>query len=117
MLPGKRQVNASVTVSQAGPDQFNLEQWNGRYHGVTIGNDNFASCPSVPNPAPPPNTLPQLAVNNHGCNILVVERWGGTAGFDLFDPPQWTTTRLPVEIRPSLAPSTAARSQPMCAVR
>ena len=27
------------------------------------------------------------------------------------------TTRLAVEINPSLAPSTAARSQPMCAVR
>src|SRR5204862_3521678 len=35
MLPGSRQVNASVTVSQAGPDQFNLEMWNGRDHGVS----------------------------------------------------------------------------------
>jgi hypothetical protein len=95
MLPGKRQVNASITVSQAGGSVFNLEMWNGRYHGVTLGNDLFAPCPSVPNPTPPPNTLPQLAVNNHGCNIQVVERWGGPPTFDLFNPPQWTTGSLP----------------------
>jgi hypothetical protein len=97
MQPGKRQVDASVTVSQAGPDQFNLEQWNGRYHGVSLGNDNVAPCPSVPNPTPPPNNLSQLAINNHECNIMVVDRWGGPATFDLFNPPQWTTTTLPVE--------------------
>jgi hypothetical protein len=97
MLPGPRQVNASVTVSQAGPDQFNLEVWNGRYHGPTIGNDNIAYCPSVANPTPPPNTIPQLAVNNHNCNIVVVERWGGPPTFQLFDPPQWTMGGLPFE--------------------
>jgi hypothetical protein len=97
MLPGPRQVNASVTVSQAGPDQFNLEMWNGRYHGPTIGNDNVAYCPSIANPTPPPNTIPQLAVNNHNCNIVVVERWGGPPTFHLFDPPQWTTGSLPFE--------------------
>ena len=97
MLSGKQQVNASVTVSQAGPDQFNLEQWNGRYHGVSLGNDNFAPCPSVRNPTPPPNNLSQLAINNHECNIMVVDRWGGPATFDLNNPPQWTTTTLPVQ--------------------
>ena len=50
MVPGPQRVNASVTVSQAGPYTFNLEQTNGRYHGVSIGNDNQASCPSVLNP-------------------------------------------------------------------
>jgi len=97
MMPGPRQLSASVTISQAGPDQFNLEQWNGRYHGVTIGNDNFAPCPSVANPSPPPATIPQLPINNHECDSMVVNRWGGPAGFDLFNPPQWTTTSLPVE--------------------
>jgi hypothetical protein len=95
MLPGPRQVNASVTVSQAGPYTFNLEQTNGRYHGVSIGNDNFAPCPSVPNPTPPPSSLSQLAINNHECNIMVVERWGGPATFDLNNPPQWTSGSLP----------------------
>ena len=95
MLPGRRQVNASVTVSQAGPYTFNLEQWNGRYHGQTLGNDNFRPCPSVPNPTPPPNNIPQLAINNHECDSMVVEEWGGPAAFDLFNPPQWTIGTLP----------------------
>jgi hypothetical protein len=88
MQPGPRQVDASVTVSQAGPDQFNLEMWNGRYHGVSLGNDNFAPCPTQ-------NGVPQLAINNHECDIMVVERWGGPATFDLNNPPQYTTTTLP----------------------
>ena len=90
MLPGKRQVNASVTVSQAGPNQFNLEMWNGRYHGPTIGNDNVSYCPSIAG-------VPQLAINNTNCNIKVVERWGGPAAFALFNPPQWTTGSLPFQ--------------------
>jgi hypothetical protein len=88
MLPGKRQVNASVTVSQAGGSVFNLEMWNARYHGVSVGNDNFRTCPSI-------SGVPQLAVNNHECNSMVVEEWGGPATFDLFNPPQWTTGSLP----------------------
>jgi hypothetical protein len=74
---------------------FNLEMWNGRYRGPTRGNDKIAYCPSLPNPAPPPNTLPQLAIDNHNCNIVVVDRWGGPPTFDLFNPPQWTTASLP----------------------
>lgn len=89
MLPGPRQVNASVTVSQAGPYTFNLEQWNGRYHGTSLGNDNFRPCPSI-------GGVPQLAINNHECDSIVVEEWGGPAVFDLFNPPQWTTTTLPI---------------------
>jgi hypothetical protein len=89
MVPGPRQVNASVTVSQAGPYTFNLEQWNGRYHGTSLGNDNFRPCPSI-------SGVPQLAINNHECDSMVVEDWGGPATFDLFNPPQWTTTTLPV---------------------
>jgi hypothetical protein len=89
MQPGPRQVNASVTVSQAGPYTFNLEQWNGRYHGTSLGNDNFRPCPSI-------SGVPQLAINNNECDSMVVERWGGPATFDLLNPPQWTTTTLPV---------------------
>ena len=88
MLPGRRQVNASVTVSQAGPYTFNLEMWNGRYHGVSLGNDNFRPCPSI-------GGVPQLAINNHECDSMVVEEWGGPATFDLFNPPQWTIGTLP----------------------
>lgn len=80
LLPGPRQADASVTVSQAGDSVFDLEQWNGRYHGVSPGNDNSQPCPTV-------NGVPQLAVDNHGCDIQVVRRWGGPAGFDLHNPP------------------------------
>jgi hypothetical protein len=89
MRPGPRQVDASITVSQAGGAAFNLEQWNGRYHGVSLGNDNFRPCAAV-------NGVPQLAVNNSGCNAKVVDRWGGPKEFSLTNPPQWTTATLPM---------------------
>jgi len=88
MQPGPRQVDASVTVSQAGPYEFDLEMWNGRYHGVSLGNDNFAPCPTQ-------SGVAQLAINNHECNSMVVERWGGPATFNLTNPPQFITTSLP----------------------
>jgi hypothetical protein len=63
--------------------------WNGRYHGVTIGNDNFRPCPLI-------NNEPQLPINNPGCDITAVNRWGGPPTFNLTNPPQWTTASLPV---------------------
>jgi len=87
---GDAQLDASITVSQAGGSNFALEQWNGRYHGDIAGNDGFAPCP----PAGLTGT-PQLAKDNPGCNTQVPERWGG--GDSLTDPPQWTATTLPIE--------------------
>ena len=89
MLPGPRQVDASITVSQASDSVFDLEQWNGRYHGVSVGNDRFRPCPQV-------NGVPQIALNNPECNIMVVDRWGGPPTFDLRNPPQWTSATLPI---------------------
>jgi hypothetical protein len=89
MRRGPRQVDASITASQYGGSEFKLEQWNARYHGVSPGNDKSQPCRAV-------DGVPQLAINNHGCNTQVVHRWGGPVGFDLFDPPQWTTASLPV---------------------
>lgn len=89
MRPGRQRVDASITVSQAGGSQFNLEQWNARYHGVSPGNDLSQPCRSV-------NGAPQLAINNHDCNTQIPRRWGGPLGFDLNIPPQWTTGTLPV---------------------
>ncbi|PZG17661.1 hypothetical protein [Nonomuraea aridisoli] len=89
MRPGPKRVDASITISQAGGAAFNLEQWNARYHGVSPGNDNVRPCA-------PAGGVPQLAVDNHACNISVVERWGGPAGFSLTEPPQWTSATLPV---------------------
>jgi hypothetical protein len=100
MLPGPRRVNASVTVSQAGPYEFDLEMWNGRYHGVTIGNDNFRPCPLI-------NNEPQLPINNPGCDVTVVDRWGGPPTFNLTNPPQWTTASLPVGVM--IAASTGSK--------
>ena len=88
MRPGKRQLDASITVSQAGGSQFNLEQWNGRYHGPTLGNDRYTPCTTI-------GGVPELAVDNIGCNTQVVDRWGG--GDTLTDPPQWTSASLPME--------------------
>ncbi|WP_127504780.1 hypothetical protein [Actinoplanes solisilvae] len=89
MMPGPRQVDASITVSQAVGSEFWLEQWNARYHGVSAGNDRFRPCPLV-------SAVPQLAVNNPECNTMVVDRWGGPSTFDLRDAPQWTSATLPV---------------------
>lgn len=84
---GKRQVDASITVSQAGGSQFNLEEWNSRYHGLSLGNDRYAGCQRI-------NGQLQIALDNPECNTQVVERWGGDDG--LFDPPQWTQASLPI---------------------
>ena len=84
-----RRVDASLTVSQAGGSQFDLEQWNGRYHGPYPGNDLSQPCPSV-------DGQPQLAIYNHGCNTEIPRRWGGALGFDLRQPPQWTTASTPI---------------------
>jgi hypothetical protein len=45
MLPGPRQVDASVTASQAGPYEFDLEMWNGRYHSVSLGSRHVGFVP------------------------------------------------------------------------
>ncbi|GAB3679404.1 hypothetical protein [Angustibacter aerolatus] len=91
MTAGRRtRVTASVTVSQAGGSQFDLEQWNGRYHGPYPGNDLSQPCPLRP------DGTPQLAVEDHGCNTQVVPRWGGPRVFQLQNPPQWTTSSLPI---------------------
>jgi hypothetical protein len=89
MKPGPRRVAASITMSQTNGDEFDLEQWNGRYQGVSIGNDNLAPCPNI-------NGAAQVSIINHSCDIAVVPRWGGPSGFNLTNPPQWTKTSLPI---------------------
>lgn len=89
MEAGPRQLDASITISQGGDSVFDLEQTNGRYHGEFAGNDGSRPCPAV-------DGVPQLVVNNNACNISVVQRWGGPVGVELTDPPQWTSTTLPI---------------------
>jgi len=87
MQPGPRQLDASITVSQAGGlGQFNIEQYNARYHGVSPGNDRLAPCAPV-------DGVAQLALDNPGCNTRVVDRWKGSDAQN--EPPQWTEATLP----------------------
>lgn len=44
--PGPRRVDASITISQGGANQFWLEAWNGRFHGSSAGNDGIVYCPA-----------------------------------------------------------------------
>lgn len=90
MRRGPKQVTASLTVSQAGGSQFDLEQFNARYHGTFPANDLGQPCPFV-------DGAPQRAVDNPSCNSQVVTRWGGPAAFELRNPPQWTTASLPID--------------------
>ena len=90
MRPGPQQVDTSITMSQGGGSEFDLEQWNGRYHGTVAGNDGSLPCPVKD------NGVPQLAVNRHGCNTRPPARWGNPATFVLRTPAQFTTTSLPV---------------------
>lgn len=89
MRPGPQEVDASITISQAGPFEFDLEQWNSRYHGTFVDNANSDPCPFG-------SGAPQLPTANHNCDITAPPSWGGSSRFRLFDPPQWTHTTLPV---------------------
>lgn len=88
MRPGRKALTASITVSQGREGRFDLEVWNGRYHGVSAGNDGSRPCRPI-------DGVPQIAKNSPGCNTTVVPRWGGPRVFDLHNPPQWTTSTLP----------------------
>lgn len=88
MRAGARSLTASITLSQGREGRFDLEVWNGRYHGVSPGNDGSRPCPPV-------DGVPQIARDNPGCHATVVPRWGGPRVFDVRNPPQWTTASLP----------------------
>ncbi|WP_226343922.1 hypothetical protein [Agilicoccus flavus] len=91
MRPGRRSLDASITLSQGREGRFDLEVWNGRYHGVSAGNDGSHPCPAI-------DGVPQLATDNPGCNTTVPARWNGRSVLPTAsagDPPQWTTSSLP----------------------
>jgi hypothetical protein len=91
MQPGPKRVDASISVSQGGGFAYNLEQWNGRFHGISAGNDGGVECPG-----PNSERLPYSPV---GCNVYPPERWLG------YDPTPWvkqspaqfTSATLPVD--------------------
>lgn len=105
--PGPRRVDASISMSQGGANQFWLEQWNGRYHGVSAGNDGMVYCP-VGNRLPgyvlplgivtAPDTAP-VSIPGSGCDINPPKRWLGydsAAAWIKDFPPQFSTASLPV---------------------
>jgi pyrrolidone-carboxylate peptidase len=75
MQEGKRQLDASMTISQGG-SRMDIEQWNGRYH---TGNDNnnINPCPQSGDRHAP------------SCLITPPTRWVP------FEAPQWTQTTQP----------------------
>lgn len=104
--PGPQRVDASITISQGGANQFWLEEYNGRYHGPSAGNDGIIYCP-VGNRLPgyvlpmgtvtAPDTAP-ISVPGSGCNINPPRRWLGyesAASWIKDFPPQYSKASLP----------------------
>ena len=102
---GPKRVDASITLSQ-GREGFDLEQYNGRYHGGLEGNDGMDYCPA----GQPQNVLAigarfgegvnPITLQGSGCNIVVPQRWYGldTASRWIKDaPPQFSKASFPVE--------------------
>lgn len=103
--PGSQRVDASITISQGGRNQFWLEAWNGRFHGSTEGNDGIIYCP-VRQPLPDyvlplgtvtsPGTSP-ISLSGSGCNTNIPMRWLGYDGpWKQNQPPQFSAGSLPV---------------------
>lgn len=108
MKPGPKRVDASITMSQGGKNIFWLEEYNGRFHGSSAGNDGKVYCPvgtRLPQVMLPLGTLttdgadPITEVGS-GCNTVVQSRWYGSetgAQWKKNDPPQFTKATLPHE--------------------
>jgi pyrrolidone-carboxylate peptidase len=99
MQPGPKRVDGSISVSQGGGFAFNLEHWNGRFHGPSPGNDGVVECPGSNNP------LTRLPYDPPGCNVYPPERWLGYNPRPCNEPvkecwiqhmpPQFTAATLP----------------------
>ncbi|MEF7616751.1 hypothetical protein V4F39_22745 [Aquincola sp. MAHUQ-54] len=104
---GPQRVDASISISQGGANQFWLEQWNGRFHGPSAGNDGMIYCPvgnRLPSYVLPlgtvtaPDTAP-VSIPGSGCDINPPKRWLGyesAASWIKDFPPQFTTASLPM---------------------
>jgi hypothetical protein len=94
LLPGPQQVDASITMSQGGTSvEYDLEQWNGRYHGPSAGNDNVAVCPRIIVDGARQYQLPATGQ----CDIDPPQQWvPHPVTWTRDQPPQFTTTSLPI---------------------
>lgn len=84
---GASRADVAITMSQGGGYRFELEEYNGRFHGVFEGNDDVRTCLGAS----------QLASTN-GCSIEPPKRW---TGYDPLpwrkdQPPQFVASTLPV---------------------
>lgn len=79
LVPGKRDVNTAITISQGRAGRFDLEVWNGAHRGTFPDNDRVSVNETIPIPEDVPHADPQ---------------------------PQWTRTTLPVEAMKAAVPGT-----------
>ena len=79
LVPGKRDVDTAVTISQGRAGRFDLEVWNGAHRGTFPDNDRVSVNETIPIPEDVPHADPQ---------------------------PQWTRTTLPVEAMKAAVPGT-----------
>jgi len=88
-MPGPQRVDASISMSQGSGDQFNLEMWNGRFHGPSAGNDGVTLCPTAGN-----QRVPQA----DDCDVYPPAKFLGYSPVPWRRdfPPQFTTSTLPI---------------------
>lgn len=79
LIPGKRDVDTAITISQGRAGRFDLEVWNGAHRGTFPDNDRVSVNETIPIPEDLPHADPQ---------------------------PQWTRTTLPVEAMKAAVPGT-----------
>lgn len=79
LVPGKRDVDTAITISQGRAGRFDLEVWNGAHRGTFPDNDRVSVNETIPIPEDVPHADPQ---------------------------PQWTRTTLPVEAMKAAVPGT-----------
>ncbi|MEU4451581.1 hypothetical protein AB0F44_09620 [Nocardioides sp. NPDC023903] len=79
LVPGKRDVDTAITISQGRAGRFDLEVWNGAHRGTFPDNDRVSLNETIPIPEDLPHADPQ---------------------------PQWTRTTLPVEAMKAAVPGT-----------
>jgi len=79
LVPGKRDVDTAITISQGRAGRFDLEVWNGAHRGTFPDNDRVSVNETIPIPKDVPHADPQ---------------------------PQWTRTTLPVEAMKAAVPGT-----------
>jgi len=79
LVPGKRDVDTAITISQGRAGRFDLEVWNGAHRGTFPDNDRVSVNETIPIPEDVPHADPQL---------------------------QWTRTTLPVEAMKAAVPGT-----------